>query len=79
VQQLHAQDTCLYVSRRSYKLQIENLVNVIINIGPRGHSNFQVEVSTSGQSLMQKSPTECGVCLSVIMEYHRGGLGPIGL
>jgi hypothetical protein len=26
----------------------------------------QVEVSASGQSLVQRSPTDCGVCLSVI-------------
>jgi len=31
VQQLYAQDTCLYVSRRSCKLQIEKFVNMIIN------------------------------------------------
>jgi len=31
VQQLYAQDTCLYVSRRLYKLQIEKLVNLIVN------------------------------------------------
>jgi hypothetical protein len=30
-----------------------------------------------GLSLVQRSPTECGV--SVIEEPHRGGLGPIGL
>jgi hypothetical protein len=26
----------------------------------------QVEVSATGRSLVQRSPTECGVCLSVI-------------
>jgi hypothetical protein len=26
----------------------------------------QVEVSASGRSLVQRSPTDCGVCLSVI-------------
>jgi hypothetical protein len=50
VQQLHAQDTCLYVSRRSYNLQIGNLVNLIIN---RGHSICQVEVSALGRSLVK--------------------------
>ena len=62
VQQLHAQDMCVYVSRRSYKLETGKLVNVIINIGPREHSICQVEVSASGRSLMQRNPTECGVC-----------------
>jgi hypothetical protein len=79
VQQLYAQDTCLYVTRRSYKLQIGNLINLIINIGPRGHYIVRVEVSASCRSLMQRSPTECGVCLSVIVEHHRGGLDPLGL
>jgi hypothetical protein len=26
----------------------------------------QVEVSATGRSLIQRNPTECGVCLSVI-------------
>jgi hypothetical protein len=26
----------------------------------------QVEVSATGRSLVQRSPTDCGVCLSVI-------------
>jgi len=39
----------------------------------------QVEISASGWSLVQRSPTECGVCLSVIEEPHRGVLGSLGL
>jgi hypothetical protein len=78
VQQLYAQDTCLYVSGRPYMLQIRNLVNVI-NIEPRGHSSCQVKISVSGRSLVQKSPTECGVCLSVIVELHRGDPGSLEL
>ena len=63
MQQLHAQDTCLYVSRRSYKLQIGKLVNLIIIVEPRVRFICQVEVSASGRSHVQKSPTECGVCV----------------
>ena len=40
---------------------------------------WQVEVSATGWSLALRSPTECGVCLSVIVEPRRGGLGPQGL
>ena len=79
VQQLYAQDTCLYVSRRSYKLQIGKLVNLIIIVEPRVRFICQVEVSASGRSLAQRSPISCGMCLSVIMEHNRGGLDPIGL
>jgi hypothetical protein len=28
----------------------------------------QVEVSATGRSLVQRSPTDCGVCLSVIWQ-----------
>jgi hypothetical protein len=48
-------------SRSSYKLQIGNLANLTINRGTRGHSICQVEVSASGRSLVQRSPTECDV------------------
>jgi hypothetical protein len=27
---------------------------------------YQVEVSAMGRSLVQRSPTDCGVCLSVV-------------
>jgi hypothetical protein len=38
-----------------------------------------VEVSASGWSLVQRSPTECGVCLSVIATPRQwGGPGPLG-
>jgi hypothetical protein len=37
----------------------------------------RVEVSATGRSLLQRSPTECGV--SVIEEPRSGGLGIIGL
>jgi len=39
----------------------------------------QVEVSAMDLSLVQRSPTECSVCLSVIEEGHEGGIGPLGL
>jgi hypothetical protein len=39
----------------------------------------QVEVSASGLSPAQRSPTECVVCLSVIVKLRqRGGPGPRG-
>ena len=38
----------------------------------------QVEVSATGRSLAQRSPTEHG-CLNVIEETSRGVLGPLGL
>ena len=39
----------------------------------------QVEVSASGWSLVQRSLTECGVCLSVIVKlWYWGGSGPLG-
>jgi hypothetical protein len=31
----------------------------------------QVEVSATGRSLVQRSPTDCGVCLSVIKLNHK--------
>ena len=34
----------------------------------------QVEVSAKGLSLVEKSPIECGVCLSVIAKPHTGGV-----
>jgi len=37
----------------------------------------QEEVSAKGRSLVQRSPTECGV--SVIDEHHRRGLVPLSL
>jgi len=49
------------------------------NVGPnpaRGHGYLslmsaegcQVQVSATGWSLVQRSPTECGVCLSVMVK-----------
>jgi len=38
----------------------------------------QVEVSATGRSLIQRSPTECG-CLNVVEETHRGVQRPLGL
>jgi hypothetical protein len=39
-----------------------------------------VEVSATGWSLVQRSPTECGVSESVIVKPRQwGGLGPLGL
>jgi hypothetical protein len=39
----------------------------------------QVEVSTSDWSLLQRSSTECGVCLSVIVKSRQWeGPGPLG-
>jgi hypothetical protein len=32
---------------------------------------YQVEVSTTGRPLVQRSPTDCGVCLSVIKLNHK--------
>jgi hypothetical protein len=55
---------------------------------PRGRKTFslvivvccQVEVSESDRSLVQRSPTCCVVCLSVIMKLrYWPGLGPLGL
>jgi hypothetical protein len=40
---------------------------------------YQVEVSASGWSLVQRNPTECDVCQSMIEEPHKGVLGPLGL
>jgi hypothetical protein len=38
---------------------------------------FQVEVSSTGQSIVQRSPTDCGMSLSVIQKLQeRGGPGP---
>jgi hypothetical protein len=51
---------------------------------PAGRMNvcllcYQVEVSAFGWSLVQRSPTECGVCLSVIVKPQQwGGPGPLG-
>jgi hypothetical protein len=41
----------------------------------------QVEVSATGRSLVQKSPTECGVsvCDLKTSTMRGGGLGPLGL
>ena len=40
----------------------------------------QVEVSATGRSLIQRSPTDCGVSLCVIYRPHeRGGPGPAQL
>ena len=41
---------------------------------------WQVEVSATDRSLVQRSRTECGVCLNVNSKRKKwGGLGPLGL
>jgi hypothetical protein len=39
----------------------------------------QVEVSASGWSLVQRSPTDCGVSKVCDREASKGGLGPLRL
>ena len=72
---------CRFESRRGHEFL--TLVSVV---------GCQVEVSAKGRSLVQRNPTEC-VCmcvcvrararartrLIVIVERHRGGLGPLAL
>jgi hypothetical protein len=59
---------CVFESRREQGCLC--VVNVVF---------CQVEVSATGWSFIQRSPTECGVCLSVIVKPRQwGGRGLLG-
>jgi hypothetical protein len=64
-----------------------SLFGIMVSNPARGHGCLsvvsvvccQVEVSATGWSLVQRSPTECGVSKCVIVKLRqRGGRGPLG-